>query len=195
MGRCVSRLDPGGAVRVECRVGDAPPAEYLFDGQRFAERRDGQWREMTAAEAKLSPLLLQALALASVQTAEPFSRFGEVSLDGGDKVLGRPAMRFKSLDQDEDWFYFWLNLYDEKSDEAEYLAQVSADRDCDGKGRGVTFEGWQPQSGWMIASDRVIVRGLAKQPELRLKLDSAKPFNEPASAWANVSSLIQEGQR
>lgn len=195
VGRCLSRLDPSGAVRVEYRPGDGPVEEYLFDGQRFAVRRDGQWKEMTATEAKLSPLLLQALAMASVQTAEPFSRFGEVSLDGGDKALGRPAIRFKSLDSDEDWFYFWINLYDQQSNEAEALVQVSADRDCEGKGRGVTFGDWQPHSGWLVAADRTVVQGLAKQAELQLRLDSATPLTEPASSWANLTALIQEGQR
>ena len=195
VGRCISRLDSTGAVRVEYRPGDGPVEEYLFDGQRFAVRRDGQWKEMTATEAKLSPLLLQAMAMASIQTAEPFARFGEVSLDGGDKALGRPAIRFKSLDPDEDWFYFWINLYDQNSDEAESLVQISADKDCDGKGRGVTFNNWQPHAGWLVAAQRVVVQGLAKQPELQLQFESATPLNDPASNWANVNALIQEGQR
>lgn len=195
VGRCISRLDPTGAVRVEYRPGDGPVEEYLFDGQRFAVRRDGQWKEMTATEAKLSPLLLQAMAMASIQTAEPFARFGEVSLDGGDKALGRPAIRFKSLDPDEDWFYFWINLYNQNSDEAESLVQISADKDCDGKGRGVTFNDWQPHAGWLVAAQRVVVQGLAKQPEMQLQFESATPLKDPASNWANVNALIQEGQR
>jgi S1-C subfamily serine protease len=194
IGRCSSRLDPGGAVRVTWQPGDGEIEEYLFDGQRFAANRGGAWKELSATEAKQSPLLLQAMALASVRSEAPFARFGSISLDGGDKATGRPALRFKCLDADEDWFYFWVNLYDANSDEAEYLAQVSADKDCEGKGRGVTFADWQPQAGWMIARQRTVIHGLNQVAELELRMASAEPLAEPATDWANIEALLEAKQ-
>ncbi|MFN5323098.1 MAG: S1C family serine protease [Planctomycetota bacterium] len=191
VGRCTSRLDPSGAVRVTWQPGDGEVEELVFDGQRFAANRGGVWAELTATEAKQSPLLLQAMALTSIRSDAPFARFGAISLDGGDKALGRPALRFKCLDADEDWFYFWVNLYDQRSDEAEYLAQVSADKDCDGKGRGVTFADWQPQADWMVARKRTIVRGLNQVPELELQLISAEPLAERSVDWANIDTLLE----
>lgn len=194
IGRCTSRLDPGGAVRVTWQPGAGEAEEFVFDGTRFAACRGGVWKELTATEAKQSPLLLQALALVSPRSEVPFARFGEISLDGGDKALGRPALRFKCLDADADWFYFWVNLYDSRSDEAEYLVQVSADKDCDGKGRGVTFADWHPQAGWMVARQRTIVHGLNQVPELELRLSTAEPLAERATKWADIETLLEAKQ-
>lgn len=194
VGRCTSRLDPNGAVRVTWQPGDGEVEEFVFDGVRFAAGRGGVWKELTATEAKQSPLLLQALALVNARSAAPFARFGEITLDGGDKVLGRPALRFKCLDADSDWFYFWVNLYDSRSDEAEYLAQVSADKDCDGKGRGVTLADWHPQAGWMLARQRTVVHGLNQVPELELRLSTAGPLTERAADWANIATLLEAKQ-
>ncbi len=191
VGRCVSRLDPGGAVRVTYQPAGGEVEEFVYDGARFAVCRSGQWRELTATEAKLAPLLLQALSLPSVAGDQPFACFGPAQIDGGDKAVGRPALRFKCLDTDQDWFYFWVNLYDTNSDGAEYLTQVSADKDCDGKGRGIAFDQWQPALGWLVPFHRQVVHGLAKIPEMEWRLDRVEPLSEPVNSWADIDALLE----
>ena len=153
-------IAPTGAFRVKQIIGQTTK-EIVFDGKSFALLNDGQPQPMTITEAKLEPLVLQAMGIHVATHGDSFSFFGEATIDGSDKANRLPAFRFKLLDRENDWFYFWLQLGSATDEGLIRLAKASANKDCDDAG-GIIFEQWVASDGWRIPNRRLHVVGLAE---------------------------------
>lgn len=192
VGQCRTTLAARGAVQVQLHWTESDSETFLFDGERFAVQRAGVWRELTATEARQVPWLIQALASLNLNREPPFFQFGEALIDGSDKALGQPAFRFRCQDADADWFFFWLAFQDRQGRESYSLAKASADKDCDGRGQGVTFADWIFEKGWRVARDRAIVAGLAEAELFRLRTERIEESNDTkeSDSWS-VAALVE----
>jgi S1-C subfamily serine protease len=192
MATCTTQILGNGSARVDWQTVDGTSTQsFVFDGVRFAADNDGKWRELTATEAKLSPELVQALGQAANRTGSPFEFFGTRSIDGSDKAQLQTACRFRCLDPDDDWFYFWTSLYNRDAEEHVVLLKASPDKDCDRKGKGVMFDQWHVQSGWLVAGRRAIISGLNEQIEWELKYRSVEPIADPDLTRFEIAKLLE----
>lgn len=121
---------------------------------------------LTLAEAKQEPAIVDALAILAVNDCGWFTSFGEASIHGSDKADGQPAIRLKSLDAEQDWFYSWVDTGFASDGAAgrSRLIKASADLDGDGKGGAMVFRGWKLQHGWLVPDERIHVSGLEEKP-------------------------------
>ena len=152
-----------GRFRVEHQLTTKPLEVFLFDGDKFWDVSDAKPRLLDLVEAKTKPELTQAMALLASLPNEPFSPFGSAVLDGGDKSQGMVASRIMWLDEDDDWFYGWLSLYNENGAEQVRLLKVSGDKDCSGSSHGITFGDYRESEGVMLPWRKDRVSGLDEQ--------------------------------
>ena len=111
-----------------------------------------------------NPIVYQVLAMNSVAQQMPLEQFGErLLLDGSDKANRNISVRIKVLDNRDDWFYLWLQLYDAAGEEKIELAKASSELDANRNGGAVVFEDWVNRNGVPIAKTRKFVDGLLEQ--------------------------------
>ncbi len=155
-------LSTKGHFRVEV-IRDNSRDTYIFDGEKFGHQKDeNDFKEMTLTQAKLALPVVQAASILATSQEKPFAAWGRTFLDGSDKALGTNAYRMKILDPDDDWFFYWLRMYDESGRPAPRITKASAELDCDQNDGGVVFENWEESSGWMIPKTRRTVFGLSE---------------------------------
>lgn len=174
IGQCKTTLSAQGRFLVEWDDGIKQQA-FRYDGRQFALTSNGNTRILTLTESKLQLPMVQALA--SVLSS-PYTVYGKLQLDGSDKALSRNAYRFKLLDEDEDWFYFWMSMYDKDGMPHVELLKASADMDCQQHEGGVSFENWQTRHGWQIPHTKSFVTGLEERKSVQLKTQSVTPVRE-----------------
>ncbi len=153
-----------GEIRIKSKL-DGEKKTLVFDGKSFASWVGGGKKEgklLTLTEAKLDPQFSQAFGILAASGGDLFSAYGKPYLDGGDKAQGRSAYRFKLLDDEEDWFYFWVNLVDDEGKGRPELAKVSADKDCDRKQGGFLFKDWVDVGRFRFSRNRFQIRGLGE---------------------------------
>ena len=85
-----------------------------------------------------------------------------MDLSGQDVIEVEALIVRLVTDQDDDHFYAWLSMYDQKGQPHVELLKASADLDCEDEG-GATFLDWQQRDGWRIPQRRSWVKNLAEQ--------------------------------
>lgn len=177
VGKCVTRIASDGRFKVNWEQGGEELA-YIFDGKEFAEIDEGALKVLTLTESKLTLQIVQAFACAVNVHQSPYSVFGKVSLDGSDKAQSANAYRFKLLDDEEDWFYFWMSMYNTDGKPGVRLVRASADIDCDPGEGAVSFLDWREQAGWTVPHAKSFVFGLSEQPMLTMKTIKVQEIEE-----------------
>lgn len=152
-----------GRFHVTHQVSGEKSRTYLFDGEKFWKHAEAGPVEMDLVEAKIEPVITQAMALVAPLQENPFEVFGKTILDGGDKAQGVVTSRMMWLDEDDDWFYGWLSLYDDAGSEQVYLLKVASDRDCPENAPGITLADYRETEGVMIPWEKNLVHGLDEQ--------------------------------
>ncbi len=155
-------------------------SQFMFDGEKFWEidNESGKASELDLVEAKIQPVVTQGLALVAPLQDKPFRVFGRSILDGGDKSQGVVTSRMMWLDEDDDWFYGWLSLYDDQGNEQMQLMKVSSDRDCSGSTHGITFGDYREVDGLMVPWQKKLVRGLNENVVWSAITQSVEPLAE-----------------
>ena len=141
---------------------------FVFDGESFWKETDEGSSRLTMTEAKLNPVITQAVCLANFDDDGPLSVFGRALLDGSDKAAGKTAYRIKFLDEDDDWFYIWLSMYDDEGRQQIRLVRSSSELDLDKNGGWFLLEDWREHEGVRVPHRRSLVSGLVEKIELEL---------------------------
>ena len=158
---------------------------YVFDGESIHALKDGKSKKLSPVEAKLNLAVLQAVAMNASIEQTPFEMFGEILLDGSDKALDQNAYRMKTIDRDEDEFFFWIRMYGGDDRPAERLLKTSAYKNCDQAG-GVAFHQWQRVGPVMLPLRREFVSGLDETSTLSIVNDSAEWIDTVDEAWFEI---------
>lgn len=167
VGECLTKISPEGHFKIHWNADQE--ITYTFDGKQFAKTQDGQTKLMTLTESKLKLPIIQALACSVSGNDKPFSMYGQLQLDGSDKARSKNAYRFKLLDEDEDWFYFWTSMYNEGGNSYIELVKAGADLDCKQNDGGVVFDNWKNQHGWRLPFRKSFVIGLDETLSIKLE--------------------------
>ncbi len=167
-----------GRFRVDYRDGETDSA-YGFDGERYwAHEGLAAPQVLATSKALLNPVLSQAATLAAVFDEEPLARFGKVLLDGGDKALGQPAYRVKSIDDRGDWFYVWLSVLGEDGQPGVRLLKSGADIDGKSPAMAVTFADWRSISGMPLPFRRALVDGISENEVVQFQTVQAEALSD-----------------
>jgi S1-C subfamily serine protease len=173
VGSCTTTLSADGRFVVHWKV-DTGDVNFVFDGKQFFRTKSEITKLMTLTESKLSLPIIQALGCVVSNFQTPFEVYGKHQLDGSDKALSRNAYRFKLLDDDEDWFYFWMSMYDDEGMPKVELLKAGADIDCKRNDGGVGYEGWETKFGWRLPHSKSFIVGLQEKANLQLKTKSVE---------------------
>lgn len=156
-------IAPDGRFRVEW-VNNGQTVLLVFDGHDFWKQvSKNKFKKLDLVEVKLDPRLTQVLGITAVESESPFSVFGKLTLDGSDKVNDAISYRMLLLDDEEDWFYAWLSLFDRQGQPKIVLRKVASDQNCEGDGQGVMFDEFALCEGVMLPRLKKVVRGLDEQ--------------------------------
>ena len=158
------RLLTDGRLRVETKIDDKVQT-HLFDGEKFYLLKSGQEKptQLSSTEAKLSLQIVQALGIHTANSKTAFKQFGESLLDGGGRVRNINAYRFKTIDNEDDWFYFWCSMYDANGDPAIELLKACGEKDSDQYDGAIAFHDWKVIEGFNIPHRRINVFGLGEK--------------------------------
>ncbi len=127
---------------------------------------------LDSGDIRREPHLLAALAFVAANHPQDawFPQFGTASIDGSDQADGQVAIRLKSLDADQDWFYAWVStdFWSCESSHAQShnpcrLLKVAPDLDSDGRSGGLVFRDWQTVGGWQVPASIRLVRGITEE--------------------------------
>ncbi len=173
IGECETTISTDGRFKIRWDNG-TKKIIYTHDGKQFAKTQNDNTQLMTLTESKLKLPIVQALACVVSSHEKPFQVYGRLQLDGSDKARSRNAYRFKLLDDDEDWFYFWTSMYNEDGTTNIELVKAGADLDCNQNDGGVIFEDWQDQLGWRLPHLKSFVVGLGETPSVQLQTTSVE---------------------
>lgn len=162
-GRQQIAVAPDGRFRVEWDNHDQHDL-FIFDGQHFWKQAgENKFQKLDLVEAKMEPRITQVLAVSAVESNQPFAVFGQLMLDGSDKVAEDISYRMIVLDDDKDWFYAWFSLFDRHGKENVLLRKVSSDKNCSGENQGVIFDEFKLSEGVMVPRTKSGVRGLNEE--------------------------------
>lgn len=175
VGHCETTIAPDGKFVVQWKQGDREQT-FVYDGKQFARTQNNETQVLTLTESKLSLPITQAIACSISGRNLPFEMYGNLQLDGSDKARSKNAYRFKLMDEDEDWFYFWMSMYDENGMPNIELVKAGADLDCEQNDGGVVFDAWKNQFGWRIPHEKSFVVGLDEAMSLELKTTAIEPI-------------------
>ncbi len=182
VGTQIIHLLTDGRFQVDSQI-EGKKSSVMFDGQQFVstEHLDGDTEKRTTlslTEAKLNLPVVQAMGILAANSAMPFAAFGETLLDGSDKAQSVNAYRFKLLDPDDDWFFYWLSMVDENDDPQIQLLKACADKDGDQGAGAVSFYDWQTVEGIRIAQERKTVFGLGEDERYSFRAESVEVKTE-----------------
>lgn len=152
-------------------------AQFTFDGEKFFRKIRDERKELSRTEAKLTLPILEAMGILAARSDIPFEIFGYALIDGSDKVQRRNAFRFKTTDEDEDWFYFWCSMYNEQGQRSMELLTASPDLDRDGRDGGVNFHEWGEANGWQVPFERDYITNLSEDVNLTSKTTKAEAIS------------------
>ncbi len=172
---------------------DGEEAIYGFDGETFWKQTDAGVKELSVTEAKFNPIVCQAFCMASAHSETPLDTFGRVLLDGADSVGGRVACRLKTLDEGDDWYYVWLQTYNESGKSDVRLLKAACEIDGHRNGGAILFDDWSSNEGFCVARTRHLTDGLSDTVRLTIKTDKMtrqtevdqELFNMPAASRGN----------
>ncbi len=161
-----------GRFRLEHSRADAQLI-FGWDGVDFWQESAGERQSLRMIMAKTNPLITQAICLAAPFMPKPFQPYGQPLLDGTDKAQAQLAYRLMLLDEDEDWFYCWLSMYNADGRPQVRLLRASADKDCGTKSNGVVLNEWKEVSGIWLPFQKSLVTGLDEQIQWTAQTESA----------------------
>lgn len=169
------RLLTDGRLRVESKFEDNIQT-FIFDGEKFYSQKPDQEKPkvLSSTEAKLSLQIAQALGIHAANSKTAFKHFGESLLDGGGRVGTRNAYRFKTTDDEDDWFYFWCSMYDANGDPTIELLKACGEKDGDQYDGAITFHDWKMVDGFNIPHRRENVFGLGEKQVASFVNDSVE---------------------
>ena len=177
VGECRTVIDPDGRFNVQWTEGDVE-TRYVYDGQRYAMEKKGKLTEISLTECKVRLPIVQAIACTSSAYDSPFSAFGDAILDGSGKATSKNAYRLQLLDEDDDWFYVWMSMYDEQGLPSVQLLKAAGDLDCEHNDGGMAFEGWKQHEGWQLPHVKTIVKGLAETASITMETQQVTKLGE-----------------
>ena len=177
VGECRTVIHADGRFSVQWIEGDVE-TRYVYDGKRYAMEKRGELTEISLTESKIRLPIVQAIACTSSALQAPFSAFGEASLDGSDKANSRNAYRLKLMDEDDDWFYVWVSMYDENGLPSVELLKAGGDVDCVHNDGGVAFADWKQQEGWHLPHVKTMVKGLPETASFTMKTQKVTKLDE-----------------
>ncbi len=149
-----------GRFRIQHQRGDTQET-FVFDGQKFWRLENDEAKPMDVVEAKINPVIAQAVALLATFQEVPLPQFGTLTLDGGDKANGQLCSRMLWLDEDDDWFYGWLSLFDQDGKTQVRLVKVASDKNCKKGSAGVMFDDYRDTSmGVVFPWQKSVIEGL-----------------------------------
>ncbi len=151
-------LASDGRFRIEHEL-DSGKSIYTWDGTDFFEQRQ-ESRKLSLIQAKTNPVISQAISLLGPIVEKPLEQFGTPTLDGGDKAQRQIVYRIMFLDDDEDWFYCWLSVFDEDGRPQVKLMKCSSDKNCATKARGMSMSNWQDVDGIKMPFTKQLIAGL-----------------------------------
>ena len=149
--------------------------ETLFgcDGRRCWKQSGERVERLSPVAAKLTPQILQAVALIAPSRVDGLDPWGTATLDGSDKARGQLATRLKITDAQGDWLYCWLSAGAHPGDGSVLPLRISPDLDPSDRPTTVAFDRWQPLGSWHVPAWRGWVCGLEEQVALSIELQSA----------------------
>lgn len=165
-------ISSDGRFRIQWNL-DGTETTFLFDGKDFHRIAEGKNQKLSLVQAKLSPPITQAIAIAAGMKETPFKSFGNALIDGSDKSQKKYAYRMRLLDDDDDEFFFWLQEHGEQGLPGIQLSKVAPTKDLEDAG-GVIFDFWKRVGPFMFPANRTFVEGLAERPSLHIQNQSAK---------------------
>lgn len=195
VGSCRTLIDTDGRFSIEWTEGDST-IRYAHDGEKFGYTKQDFQKDMTLTESKLTLPVIQAMACALSSSESPFQIYGKIQLDGSDKALARNAYRFKLLDDDEDWFYFWMTMYNDTNGyPAVELIKAGADKDLRHNDGGVAFANWQTESGWRLPFEKTFIEGLDERVDMVMRTTSVKEVEELDESLFEVASAEEQDSK
>lgn len=177
VGECRTVVDTDGRFNVQWTEGDVE-TRYVYDGQRYAMEKKGKLTEISLTECKVRLPIVQAIACTSSAYDSPFSAFGDAILDGSGKATSKNAYRLQLLDEDDDWFYVWMSMYDEDGVPFVQLLKAAGDIDCEHNDGGMAFDDWKQHEGWQLPHVKTIVKGLAETASITMETQQVTKLGE-----------------
>ena len=166
-------LASDGRFRVEQKLGEETRT-YFYDGRKHWRMADGKPKLVTRTQAKLNSAISQAAVLLASNQKIPFEQFGKLSLDGSGKASGSAAYRFKLIDDNNDWYYFWLSMYGPEGDQKIRLVKGCCERDADDNSGAWTLKQWSNEKHWLIPKQRMLVDNLEEKMRMTVKTTSVE---------------------
>ena len=158
---------------MEQKIGDQTKV-YFHDGLKFWRMADGKPKRVTKTQAKLNSAISQASVLLASNQKIPFEQFGKLSLDGSGKALGSAAYRFKLIDDNNDWYYFWLSMYGSEGHQEIRLVKGCCEKDADDNSGAWALQKWSSEKQWLIPRVRMLVDNLEEKTRMTVKTTSVE---------------------
>ncbi len=184
-------LTADGRFRVEQKIGDETKT-YFFDGKKYWRLADGKPKQVTKTQAKMNPAIAQATVLLASNQTNPFQQLGKLSLDGSGKAMGAGAYRFKVVDENNDWYYFWLTMYDNNGQQSIQLVKGCCEKDADDNSGAWTLQRWSNEKHWQIPKQRELVDKLHENTRLIVKTVSAASGDKADDSLYTATSTNEE---
>lgn len=163
---------------------------FIFDGQHFwKEVAENKFKKLDLVEAKMEPRVTQVLAMTAAESQSPFAVFGNLTLDGSDKANDGVSYRMMVLDDDDDWFYAWLSLFDREGKPSVMLQKVASDKNCTGENQGVVFDAFESSDGVMVPRIKRAVRGLNEEAVWTAKTLSIETLETDPTLFQNPEQV------
>lgn len=177
------RLNQNGQFEIESDIDGEKKALY-WDGKKLSDLIDNDSRSLV--EAKLDPAAVQAFGMIAANALCDLDFLGGMVLDGSDKAQNRQSYRLKTLDEDDDPFFIWVNMYDENGNDDVRLMKAGADRDCAREEGGVTFHDWKGEDGFRYPSRRNLIKGLG---EITYRTFATTQIEQRQMEWPTFEQL------
>ena len=82
------------------------------------------------------------------------------------------------LDEDEDWFYCWLSVYDDDGRPQVKLMKCSSDKNCSTNAKGISMSDWRDVDGIKIPFTKQLISGLNESVVWTAKTVNCQVTNE-----------------
>jgi S1-C subfamily serine protease len=155
------------------RQGDQLIASSGFNGKTFWRKNDEEKSaELPFEKALRDPLVVQALAMATLWQAQPAATWGELLLEGGDKAQRQIAYRLALQPTEQDPIYLWLSVLNASGTPQLELLKTGIGLRDDEPVMSTTYHDWKEVAGVQWPHRKFFVTGLAETPQQELKTRS-----------------------
>jgi hypothetical protein len=170
VGHQLLRGSTAGLVRVDYEI-DGKRTSVGFDGKTYwLQSGEKEAQEVSAAKAHRDPHFAQGAVMCGLLQPEIWQAAGKLSLAGSDKAAGRLCYRLELTDESSEQLFVWLSVVNEQLQPQIQLLKTGVGTDNDEPIASTVYRQWKRVAHFDLPHERVLVRKLAEEEQLRIVL-------------------------